>query len=277
MKFFFSLLLALALFSSVHAESKRVLVSVAPYKYFVNMIAGGAVEVEVMVPAGASSHTYEPTPKQMIAASQADIWFYLGESFETKARDALKAHNPKMVFTDLRQNVDLIKTHHCAKHSGCEDLHIWTSPKMSKIQAETIAKTLSEVYPDFKDVFAGNLKVFLSELDDMNTQIGAILQKMPNRTIMVSHPAYAYMARDFNFQQLSIEMEGKDPTPQQLTNILNIARKDAIKKIFIQPQYSNKGAKLIAEQIGAQIVSLDPYSADYLSTMLTIANAFASP
>lgn len=100
---------------------------------------------------------------------------------------------------------------------------------------------------------------------------------MPTRTVMVGHPAYAYMARDYDFKQLSVEMEGRDPSPQQLTNILNEARAAKIKKIFTQPQYSNKGAKLIAEEIGAQIVTLDPYSADYLNSMLNIANAFASP
>lgn len=273
--FFF--LVAILSCNSLFATSGHVLVSVAPYKYFVELIAGNAVVVDVMVPAGASSHTYEPTPKQMITAGKADIWFFIGEGFEDKAKEALKSHNSKMVFTDLRKNVDLIKTHHCAKHSGCEDLHIWLSPKQAKIQAQTIADTLISVYPDYKNIFNANLQVFLQELTDLDQQIGLILKNMPNRTVMVGHPAYAYMAREYNFTQLSVEMEGRDPSPQQLTNILNTARSDKITKIFTQPQYSNKGAKLIADEIGAQIVSLDPYSADYLSTMISIANAFASP
>lgn len=267
---------ALMTFNTLSATSGHVLVSVAPYKYFVELIAGNAVVVDVMVPAGASSHTYEPTPKQMVAAGKADVWFFLGESFEDKAREALKNHNPQMVFVDLRKNVDLIKSHHCARHSGCEDLHIWLSPKQAKIQAQTIAAALVSIYPDYKDLFNSNLSVFLQELTDLDQQIGLILQKMPNRTVMVGHPAYAYMAREYNFTQLSVEMEGRDPSPQQLTNILNEARSAKIKKIFTQPQYSNKGAKLIADEIGAQIVTLDPYSADYLNSLLNIANAFAS-
>jgi len=273
----FYFLAALLTFNTLSATSGHVLVSVAPYKYFIELIAGNAVVVDVMVPAGASSHTYEPTPKQMVAAGKADIWFFLGESFEDKAREALKNHNPKMVFVDLRKNVDLIKTHQCAKHSGCEDLHIWLSPKQAKIQAQTMADTLVKIYPDYKDIFNSNLSIFLQELTDLEQQVGLILKQMPNRTVMVGHPAYAYMARDYNFKQLSVEMEGRDPSPQQLTNILNEARSAKIKKIFTQPQYSNKGAKLIAEEIGAQIVTLDPYSADYLSSLLNIANAFVSP
>lgn len=273
----FLILASFLSFSSLSATSGHVLVSVAPYKYFVELIAGNAVVVDVMVPAGASSHTYEPTPKQMMTAGKADIWFFLGESFEDKAKEALKSHNPKMVFTDLRKGVDLIKTHQCAKHSGCEDLHIWLSPKQAKIQAKNIAETLVAVYPDYKDIFNSNLAIFLQELTDLDQQIGLILKNMPNRTVMVGHPAYAYMARDYNFNQLPVEMEGRDPSPQQLTKILNEARAANIKKIFTQPQYSNKGAKLIADQIGAQIVSVDPYSADYLSSMINLANAFASP
>jgi len=94
-----------------NAEEKRshyVLVSVASYKSFVEKIAGDTVQTGVMVPAGASIHTYEPTPKEMLAASNADVWFMIGEAFEAKAVRAFKSHNPKMKLVDIRQGVNLI-------------------------------------------------------------------------------------------------------------------------------------------------------------------------
>ena len=103
-----------------------------------------------------------------------------------------------------------------------------------------------------------------------------LLEPIKNQLIMVSHPAYAYFCRDYQLRQLSIEFEGKDPAPQQLNTILNRAREAQIKKIFIQMQYSSKGARLFARELNAQIVTLDPYAEDYINTMMTIAKEFAS-
>ena len=92
---------------------------------------------------------------------------------------------------------------------------------------------------------------------------------------MVSHPAYAYFCRDYQLKQLSIEFEGKDPTPQKLTKILTQARNEHIRRIYIQLQYNNKGAKLIAREIGAEVITLDPYSEQFFASMREIAKAFS--
>lgn len=269
------------LFSSeANQSSPTVLVSVAPHKFFVEKIAGSSVKVLLMVPAAASAHTYEPTPKQMLDATKADLWFYVGEGFEPRVRAALQSYHPEMQFIDLRQNLDLISCENghrcCAHHQSCYDLHYWLSPKQAKIQAETIASALSHRFPENATLYKNNLNEFLTELTHLNQEIEHLLTQPHNPVIMVSHPAYAYFCRDYGCQQLSIEFEGKDPTPQQLTKILNAARQNKIHTIFIQAQYSSKGAKLIAAQIGAKVVNLDPYSEHYFDSLLTIARAFAN-
>lgn len=266
------------LFAETKQESSHyVLVSVSPHRFFVKKIAGNTLDVGLMVPAGASAHTYDPTPKQMIAASNADIWFRIGENFEDKAIRALRQQTPKMRIVDLRENLDLISdpTHICMHHKGCMDLHFWLSPKLAKTQAETIAKALIELYPENADLYKQNLQQFQKELDDLDQEIAHGLTNLKSRTIMVSHPAYGYFARDYGLNQFSIEFEGKDPTPQQLTRILNEARKQNIQTVFIQPQYSSKGAKLIAEQIKARVVTLDPYSEDFYTTLRNITKSIS--
>jgi len=260
--------------------SHYVLVSVVPYKNFVEKIAGETVQIGVMVPAGASIHTYEPTPKEMVAASKADVWFLIGEAFEAKAVKAFKNHNLKMKFVDLKQGVDLISNdpnydaRHCCKH--CLDLHIWLSPRQSKVQAQAIARNLINLYPENKQLYETNLQSFLNEIDALDQEIVSRLNSLKNRTILVSHPAYAYFCRDYGLRQLSIEYEGKDPTSLQLTNVMDEARKNNIKTIFIQPQYNNKGARLIAEHIGAKVVTLNPYAENYFPSMQQIAREFAA-
>lgn len=279
-KYLITLLLFFCRFNCFAEEIPSVLVSVAPHKFFVEKIAGGSVNVQLMVPAGASAHTYEPTPKQILSASKADIWFYLGESFERKVMASLKAYQPNMAFYDMRKNVDMISVDAhsgacCCCHAHGQDPHIWLSARQAKIQAETIANALSIHFPAHKTEYAEALKKFIRELDELDLQITLILDPLKNRTLLVSHPAYAYFCRDYHLSQLSIEFEGKDPAPQQMTKILNKAREAQIKRVFVQPQYSNKGAKLFASELGAEVISLDPYSEHFMTSMLDIANQFS--
>lgn len=254
-----------------------VLVSVAPHKFFVEKIAQETVQVYLMVPAGASSHTYEPTPRQMLAASRADIWFRIGEPFENRAIQALKSHQPKLEIVDLRHGLDLIQDPH---HKGCcpgsVDLHFWLSARQAQIQAQTIATALIQAYPEHTELYKHNLHAFQQELRNLDQEIQTILAPLENRHILVSHPAYAYFCRDYDLKQYAIEMEGKDPTPHQMTKLLNVARQVHIRTIFIQMQYNNKAATLVAETLGAKLVILDPYSENYVTSMRDIAHAFAN-
>jgi zinc transport system substrate-binding protein len=271
-------------YAQENATSHTVLVSVAPHKYFVEQIAGDTITVNLMVPAGASSHTFEPTPKQMLSASKADIWFQIGETFESRAGPALKNFKPTMQFIDLRQGLDLIYCQegdrgYCScchgSHAHSADPHFWLSARQAKKQATTIANALSKRYPEHQQLYEQNLRQFHSKLDALDHEISDIFEPLGRRPVMVSHPAYAYFCRDYNLEQLSIEFEGKDPTPHQLNKILQESRDNDIKTIFIQIQYNNKGARLIADTIGASIVTLDPYSEEYMTTMREIALQFA--
>jgi zinc transport system substrate-binding protein len=279
-KFLLLFLFVGAFFSSTYGEKPTVLVSLAPYKFFVEKIADGTVKVHLMVPAGASAHTYEPTPKEMLAAGQADLWFTIGETFEARAGRALQDHRPSLKLVDLRKGVDLISSHdhpgHTCSNPACLDSHVWLSPRQSKIQAQDIATALIQLIPENRTLYTKNLQNFLNELDQLDKEIEGQLKGLKQRVIMVSHPAYAYFCRDYNLKQLSVEFEGRDPTPQQLTRILQEARQNQIRAIFIQPQYNNKGARLIAETIGAKVVTVDPYSEDYLNSMREIARQFAA-
>lgn len=270
------LFLFIFLGSFIHASEPlpKVLVSVAPYRYFVEQIAGQTVDVDLLVPEGASAHTYEPTAKQMIGSSKGVIWFRIGEPFETKALKAIQSVNPKLQVVDLREGISLIhgscKHAHAGGHCG-DDLHLWLSPKIAKIQARLIAKGLSNQFPENKPLFERNLTLFLDKLDSLDKFIYETLAPVKNRTLMVSHPAYAYFCQDYRFNQLSIEFEGRDPTAKQLTKLLNDAKASGVHYILVQPQYSDKAARLIGEQIGAKLIMVDPYSENYDSTLRQIA------
>lgn len=257
-------------------DAAEVLVTIAPHKYFVEKIGGDTVTVNVVVPSGASSHTFEPTPKQALAAGRSEIWFRIGEPFEKTLLNALQSQKRTIEVVDFRDGVEMI-CHHggCCCHGDGGDLHTWLSPRLAKQQAAVIAKTLSAHYPAHKELYATNLKAFQDELDALDREISEALKPRKSRVIMVSHPAYAYFARDYDLQQLPVEFEGRDPSPRQLTRLLDQAKKNEIQVIYTQPQHSDKGARLIAKELGATIIVLDPYAENYSENMRKMALKFA--
>lgn len=260
--------------------SHYVIVSIAPYKFFVEAIAGDTLKVGTIVPPNVSFHSFEPNPKEILKSAEADIWFRVGESFESRILQALRAYRPNMRIVDLREGVNLITVScegaHCPCCNGGEDLHMWLSPRIAKIQAKTIADSLVKVYPENTQLYQDRLADILLSLDKLDQEIIQILQPLKHRTIMVAHPAYAYFARDYGIVQMPIEFEGKDPSPRQLTELLQRARKEEINTVFIQNQYSTKGANLIAKELHAKLVTLDPYSSDYFAMMREIAQRIAA-
>lgn len=264
--------------ASADSRSWTVLVSIAPHKYFVERIAGETVKTQILIPAGSNAHTFEPTPKQVLSASQADLWFRIGEPFEQQTLAALQSHNTRLKPVNLSDTIELITSgHHCTNHN-CKgaDLHYWLSAKQAKFQAKAIAEGLTKQYPENAKRYGEALEEFLKELDELDRNIATELNHLTNRTIMVSHPAYAYFCRDYGLSQISVEFEGKDPSPQQLTKILQKAKEQEIKTVFIQPQFSNKGAKLVAEQLNAKVVSIDPFMENYPQLMMDISQKISN-
>lgn len=273
-----SVLLPFLCFSEASSKP-TVLISVAPYEYLIKELAGDTVNIKVMVPPGASPHTYEPTPKDVMEASKADVWFQIGEGFEAMSTPALKSSNPKLEIVDLQKGLNLIrpspKTPQCCPHHHGADPHFWMSPVLMKKQSATIAKVLTKHYPENQDLFAKNLIKLESNLDSVHHDLEELLGKMPQKTVMVSHPSYSYLARDYGFTLLSLESEGRDPTPMQVTKIIEEAREKKVKVIYIQEELNTKGAKLVADIIGAKVVTLNPYRPDFADNLREIATHFA--
>ncbi len=290
---FIRLLLAVFVLLTNSCEKKEnfnsgkpiVLVSVPPYIDFVKKIAQDTVTVQSLIPAGANPHVYEAAPKEVQSHQNAAIWVRLGESFDKKVYQFFKQLNKPVQIVDVAEGIDLLSIcddhghvtdeEHCHSHDEGRDLHIWLSPKLAKPQAEKIAAALIALMPEQQEFFSANLQKFLSELEDVDQQITALLAPMEGKAILVSHPAFGYFCQDYHLVQLSIEMEGKEPLPQHVTEILSLAKHYAIQAVLVEPQYSNKGAELIAKRLGLPTHSVDPYAENYLENLIAIAQVIS--
>jgi len=240
-------------------EKIIVATSIMPQKEFIEAVGGDKVKVIVMVPPGADPHTYEPQPSQLRELSKAKIYFQIGSGieFEKTWMERLKELNPNMKIVNCSQDIKLMK----------EDPHVWTSPRNAIIIVENIYKALIEEDPNHKEYYTKNMDKYVSQLKKLDEQFNQTLTGKQNKKILVYHPAWAYLCRDYKLEQITIEKEGKEPSPQTLTKIIQEAKKDNIKVIIVSPQSNKQSAQAIADEIGAKIVIIDPLAENYIENM----------
>ncbi|MEA2107339.1 MAG: zinc ABC transporter substrate-binding protein [Bacteroidota bacterium] len=243
-----------------------ITVSILPQKYFVEKITGNHFTVNVMIPPGASPVTYEPTPKQMQELTTSDVYFRIGHiEFEKSWMDRFKNIHPQMKIVDLSENAHLIKPqdtdhkHHAhdGHHHGI-DPHIWVSPKEVKKQAALIYQYFLKNYHNLDTLFTPNYHKFLQEIDKLDQYATCKLEPFKGEKFLIFHPALSYLARDYGLEQVSIEMDGKEPTPANMQEVIRIARSENINIIFVQKQFSKHNAEVIADEINGTVVQINP-------------------
>lgn len=270
------------------AEDKiDTFVSVLPQKVFVERIGGDVVNVEVMVKAGYSPATYEPTPRQIAALAKAQLYIRIGVPFEKAWMPRIQGVNPKMIMLDAREGLTLRKMtdhHHGHDHdsdihdaykykpAGNElDPHLWTDPKLVIKMAEQIRQQLIALQPDNKAVFTANHADFVAELTVLDEELQALFSESKGQKFMVFHPSWGYFAEAYGLEQIAIEADGKEPGARALTALIKQARLNGVKTIFVQPQFDKRAAKQVARAINGNVVAIDPLAADYFANMRKIA------
>lgn len=257
-------------------DKVQVIVSIPPQAYFVEQIGGNLVNVMSMLPEGGFPHTYEPTPEQMKLLSKADLYVRIKVEFENAWWNKIFAANPHIHVVDSTVGIDFIEEHEDAAHAHHgQDPHIWLSPKLVKIQVEGIYEELIQVDSENKRIYTANKNAFLKALDELDKDIRGKLANLNTRKFMVFHPSWAYFARDYNLEQIPIEIEGKEPSAAEMTTLMKMANAEKIRVIFVQPQTSKRSAEILARQIGAKVKSLDPLAQNWMKNMRIVAETLA--
>ncbi|MCB8752138.1 zinc ABC transporter substrate-binding protein [Planktothrix agardhii 1810] len=255
-----------------------ITVSIMPQKYFVEKIGGKNVKVNVMIPPGVDLHNYEPKPQQLQSLNDAKAYITTGIAFETAWIDRIKAANQKMLIIDSTQGIERIPMveHH---HEGAEnhqaeetlDPHIWLSPKLVKIQAQSIYAGLVKIDPKRQAEYQANLNNFITELDQLDQQISQKLTPLKNRKFIVFHPAWGYFAKDYNLEQESIEVGGQEPSAAELAKLISQAKQENIKVIFAQPEFNPSSAETIAKEIGGKVIFVSDLDENWSDNLLQVS------
>ncbi len=279
------LVLMLLINCPLHAgERLKIAVSIIPQKNLVQRIAGGLVEVQLLVQPGQSPATYEPTPKQMAALSQAQLYYRIGVPFEHIWMQRIQNTYPSLSILDARDGVELRaveggdEDHHDHGHDHEEgelDPHIWLGPPIIKIMALRLRDKLIELDPDHSDLYTRNHAELASSLEQIDKDIRQALETVDAKKFMVFHPSWGYFADAYGLQQIPIEGGGKEPGARALARLIEQAKQNRIGVIFAQKQFSQRHARSIASAIGAKVVVIDPLSEGYPENLRDVAKAMA--
>jgi zinc transport system substrate-binding protein len=259
-----------------YTGERIITVSIAPFKYFVEEIAGDDFKVNVMVPAGANPHIYEPFPEQINKLRRSVAYIsngYLG--FEMTWLNRFYETNKTMKRLSLGDKIDFLVSghHHEGDHVEGADPHYWVSPKCALIMATSVKEFLCELNPSQKQKYEVNYDSLVSKIQGVDKKALELFSGVKNRSFMIFHPNLGYLARDYGLEEIPVEYEGKEPPPSRLKELIDRAREDGLKIIFVQREYDTKNAKAIANEIGAEVKIIDPLSEDWQKATMDIINA----
>ncbi|MFC1851691.1 metal ABC transporter solute-binding protein, Zn/Mn family [candidate division CSSED10-310 bacterium] len=254
-----------------------VFVSIAPQAFFVEQVGGSHVQVHTLVKPGQNPHTFEPTPRQLVALSEAAVYFTCGLPFEQRLLAKIRDRYQQLEIVDTssgitrRTRTEVSLHGHGAHQQEHGDPHIWLSPKLIKIQAENICQGLGKLDPANRVGYQSQLNTFLQAIDQVDQEIGQLLAPYQGQSFYVFHPSFGHFAAAYNLKQKAVEVEGKSPTPRQITALIRQAKQEQVKIIFVQPQFDRKSALVIARAIEGAVIPIDSLAYDVLQNLKIIA------
>lgn len=236
-----------------------VAVSIAPLYDFARRVGGDHVQVELLVPPAASPHTYQLEPRQMKTLSKASVLVLNGIGLEYWADKAVgAAGNSGLVVVRTADGLPIRDAGDTDHPSG--NPHVWLNPVYAIRQVKVIRDALAKADPANGKAYATNATRLIGQLSDLDKEIRTTVKTFRSRSFVAFHPAWAYFADEYGLVQAAVieDSPGKEPTSAQLRSVVETARKLKATAIFAERQFSPKSARVIADEVGAQVLQLDP-------------------
>jgi zinc transport system substrate-binding protein len=136
--------------------------------------------------------------------------------------------------------------------------------------ADSITSFLSRLNPASADKYVTNGTALKNNISIIDTACDSMFKPLKGRSFMIYHPNLAYLARDYGLVEVPVEFEGKEPPPSHLKRLIDLARKENIRAVFVQKEYDTKNARAIADEINAGVYVIDPLAENWLEATAEI-------
>jgi zinc transport system substrate-binding protein len=240
-----------------------VAVSIAPQAFLVEGIAGGQVDVFVVIPPGADPHSYEPSPATMRAISDADLYLTIGLPFEDQWLSRIGDSAPDLVVARIDSGI---------QRTADGDPHLWMSPSLMRAMASNTENLLERADPAFSESYRSGLESTLATIDSVDAAVRNTLEGMQGESFVALHPAYAYFAHDYGLVQIALEVEGAEPAPSELAEVVEAARASGSRVVIVSPGFSTGAAEALSIELGISPIPHDQLSRDWPAGMIELAS-----
>ncbi len=238
---------------AVAAEKPKVITTFTVIADIARNVAGDAAEVDSITKPGAEIHNYQPTPRDILKASDADLVLWNGFNLERWFEKFLAnlGDVPEAVVSEGVTPLSISG----GAYDGKPNPHAWMSPDNALIYVENIRKALTAVDPDHAEVYAANAKAYAgkirAEIEPMKAEIATLPED--ERWLATSEGAFSYLARDLGLKEVFLWPINADSqgSPQQVRAVIDAVRKHKIKAIFSESTVSDKPARQVAAETGA--------------------------
>lgn len=236
-----------------------------PLYEFSRAVGGDRVEVTNLVASGAEPHDYDPSPRDVERIQRARLMVYIGSGFQPgleKALEAAQAANLTVVDAITVTELLAPPPHHAEGDEEAldHDPHIWLDPLLARAIVGKVRDALIQADAAGKDSYTANAQTYSAKLDQLDRDFQQGLTSCARRDFITSHAAFAYLARRYSLTQTAISglAPEAEPSPARLKAIVDSAREHQATIIFFETLVSPKVAEVVAREIGAKTLVLNP-------------------
>jgi zinc transport system substrate-binding protein len=236
-------------------QKPSVSATIFPLYDIVKNVAGNDIDVFLILPPGASPHTFEPTPSTLKKTENTKIVFSIGYGLDDWAFDLVSDKNKVKKVDDgieLRASVD--------EEEGTTDPHYFLTGQNAILISQTVAESLKSIFPEFADSISQNQKLYQTELEKMDEQIKTELSSVKKRDLITFHDAWYYFADayELNIAGTFEPTVGREPTPQYLAELSKKIDETKVKILYAEPQFSARGMEAFLKDHKISIATIDP-------------------
>lgn len=240
----------------------KVVSSIYPLTDFVRNVGGDRVSAMTLLPPAASPHVFSPSPRDLAEITDARLFVKIGLGFEFWTKDFLPADGSRtLIVVETSRGVKTLAETEGGRPEGhIANPHIWLDPVLAMEQVRRIRDALIRIDPSHRSQYEKNTRSYLEQLRRLDLEIRETIARLPKRLLIAIHPTWRYFARRYGLTEGGVleKSPGKEPTPAELMQIVRRIRKAGAAVIVAEPQLNDKAARVLAAEVGAEIVWMDP-------------------
>ncbi|MCI6040705.1 MAG: metal ABC transporter substrate-binding protein [Clostridiales bacterium] len=248
-------------------ETLSIVCTIFPAYDFARQLAGDTAQVRLLLPPGSESHSYEPSPKDIIDIQQADLFVYAGGESDSwvdgilasMGDDAPRTFRLTDCVTMLAEETSASMEQEVHDHGEEEaemDEHVWTSPKNAMLIVDKLCDTLCEIAPRNAQAYEDSLSAYLTELEALDAAFEETVANGKRDLIVFGDRfPFRYFAHDYHLRYDAAFpgcSEDSEPSVRTVISLVETVRAEQIPVIFYIEFSSRKTADVLAEETGAK-------------------------